>query len=80
MKKIVIASLIVSAGLTIFFIEGYSLSEIIAQEAGEDKGYNFAEDTVITGIFYFQEGSEITRFEVLALMLLMVDTITMHVI
>jgi len=64
LKKIVIASLIVSAGLTIFFIEGYSLSEIIAQEAGEDKGYNFAEDTVITGIFYFKEGSEITRFEV----------------
>jgi hypothetical protein len=64
LKKIVIASLIVSAGLTIFFIEGYSLSEIIAEEAGEDKGYNFAEDTVITGIFYFQEGSEITRFEV----------------
>jgi len=64
LKKIVIASLIVSAGLTIFFIEGYSPSEIIAQEAGEDKGYNFAEDTVITGIFYFQEGSEITRFEV----------------
>ncbi len=64
LKKIVIASLIVSAGLTIFFIEGYSPSEIIAEEAGEDKGYNFAEDTVITGIFYFHEGSEITRFEV----------------
>ena len=64
LKKIIIASLIVSAGLTIFFIEGYSLSEIIAEEAGEDKGYNFAEDTVITGIFYFKEGSEITRFEV----------------
>jgi len=64
LKKIVIASLIVTAGLTIFFIEGYSLSEIIAQEAGEDKGYNFAEDTVITGIFYFREGPEISRFEV----------------
>ncbi len=64
LKKIVIASLIVSAGLTIFFIEGYSLSEIIAEEAGEDKGYNFAEDTVITGIFYFSDGPEISRFEV----------------
>ena len=64
LKKIVIASLIVSAGLTIFFIEGYSLSEIIAEEAGEDKGYNFAEDTVITGIFYFFDGPEISRFEV----------------
>jgi len=64
LKKIVIASLIVTLGLTILFIEGYSLSEIIAQEAGEDKGYNFAEDTVITGIFYFQDGPEITRFEV----------------
>jgi hypothetical protein len=64
LKKIVIASLIVSAGLTIFFIEGYSLSEIIAEEAGEDKGYNFAEDTVITGIFSFSDGSEISKFEV----------------
>jgi len=64
LKKIVIATLIVTVGFTILFIEGYSLSEIIAQEAGEDKGYNFAEDTVITGIFYFFDGPEISRFEV----------------
>ncbi len=56
LKKIVIATLIITVGFTILFIEGYSLSEIIAQEAGEDKGYNFAEDNVITGIFYFFVG------------------------
>ena len=64
LKKIIIATLIVTVGFTILSINEKSLSEIIAEEAGEDKGYNFAEDTVITGIFYFQEGSEITRFEV----------------
>ena len=64
LKKIVIATLIVTVGFMILLIEGYSLSEIIAEEAGEDKGYNFAEDTVITGIFYFQDGPEISRFEV----------------
>lgn len=64
LKKIVIATLIVTGGFMILLIEGYSLSEIIAEEAGEDKGYNFAEDTVITGIFYFLEGPEISRFQV----------------
>jgi len=64
LKKIVIATLIVTVGFTILSFNGYSLSEIIAEEAGEDKGYNFAEDTVITGIFYFRDGPEISRFEV----------------
>ena len=63
-EKIVVITLIVTVSLAILSIEGYSLNEIIAQEAGEDKGYNFAEDTVITGIFYFREGSEISHFEV----------------
>jgi len=62
--KIVIVSLIITVGLTIFSFEGFSINEIIAQEAGEDKGYNFAEDTVITGIFDFTDGPEISRFEV----------------
>jgi hypothetical protein len=61
---IVIATLIVTIGFTILSFEGFSLSEIIAQEAGEDKGYNFAEDTVITGIFQFNDGPEISRFEI----------------
>ncbi len=64
LKKIVISTLIVTVGFMILFIEGYSLSEIIAEEAGEDKGYNFAEDAVITGIFYFMDGTEISKFEV----------------
>ncbi len=64
LKKIVIATLIVTVSFAIVLFNGYSLSEIIAEEAGEDKGYNFAEDTVITGIFYFFDGPEISRFEV----------------
>lgn len=52
------------AGLAILSIEGYSLNEIIAQEAGEDRGYNFAEDTEIIGVFQFSEGPEVSRFEV----------------
>ena len=63
-EKIVITTLIVTVSLAILSIEGYSLNEIIAQEAGEDKGYNFAEDTVITGLFYFMDGAEISKFEV----------------
>ena len=63
--KIVITALIITVGFTIFTLEGFSLNEIIAQESGEDKGYNFAEDTVITGIFHFSDGEpEISRFEV----------------
>ncbi len=64
LKIVLIATIFVTASLAILSIEGYSLSEIIAQEAGEDKGYNFAEDTVITGIFSFSDGSEISKFEV----------------
>jgi len=63
-EKIVVLTLIVTVSLAILSIEGYSLNDIIAQEAGEDKGYNFAEDTVITGLFYFMEGQEISKFEV----------------
>ncbi len=63
-EKIVVITLIVTVSLAILSIEGYSLNDIIAQEAGEDKGYNFAEDTVITGIFHFMEGPEISKFEI----------------
>lgn len=64
LKTALITTIFFTASLAILSIEGYSLSEIIAQESGEDKGYNFAEDTVITGIFYFLDGPEITKFEV----------------
>ena len=63
-EKIVVLTLIVTVSLAILSFEGYSLNDIIAQEAGEDKGYNFAEDTVITGIFLFRDGPEISKFEV----------------
>lgn len=61
---IVIVSLIVSLSFAILSFEGFTFNEIIAQEAGEDKGYIFAEDTIITGVFEFTEGTEISRFEV----------------
>jgi len=64
LKTVLIATIFVTASLAILSFEGYSLNQIIAQEAGEDKGYNFAEDTVITGIFSFNDGSEISKFEV----------------
>jgi hypothetical protein len=63
-EKIVVITLIVTVSLAILSIEGYSLNEIIAQESGEEKGYNFAEDTMITGIFRFNDGPEISKFEV----------------
>lgn len=64
LKTVLIATIIVTVSLAILSIEGYFLNEIIAEEAGEDKGYNFAEDTLITGIFEFNHGTEISRFEV----------------
>jgi hypothetical protein len=48
----------------ILSFEGYSLKEIIAEEVGKDKGYLFAEDTVITGMFDLNKGTEISRFEI----------------
>ena len=64
LKTVLTATIIVTASLTIFSFDGYSLNEIIAEEAGADKGYKFAEDTLITGIFEFNHGTEISRFEV----------------
>lgn len=63
-SKIIVMTLIVTIGFTIFSIENLSINEIIAQEAGVDKGYLFAEDTIITGVFYFNSGTEINRFEI----------------
>jgi hypothetical protein len=63
-KTIVLTTVIVAASFSILSITGFSLNEIIAEEIAEDKGYNFAEDTLITGIFDFRDGTEISRFEV----------------
>lgn len=52
------------AVLSIASFTGIQLTEIIAQETGVDKGYLFAEDTIITGVFYFNSGTEINRFEI----------------
>jgi hypothetical protein len=63
-KTIVLTTIIVAAAFSILSITGFTFDEIIAEELAEDKGYNFAEDTIITGIFEFRDGTEISRFEV----------------
>jgi hypothetical protein len=64
LKTIIIAAIIVTVSFAILSLEGFSLNEIIAQELSEDKGYLFAEDTVITAMFDFNKGTEINRFEI----------------
>ena len=63
-KTIVLTSIIIAASFSILLATGFSINEIIAEELAKDKGYNFAEDTLITGIFEFSDGTEISRFEV----------------
>ena len=63
-KTIVLTAIIVAAAFSILSTTGFSINEIIAEELAEDKDYNFAEDTLITGIFEFSDGTEISRFEV----------------
>ena len=64
LKTVIITTIIVTVSFAILSFEGYSLNEIIAEELSEDKGYLFAEDTVITGMFDFNKGTEISRFEI----------------
>jgi len=64
LKVVIIVTIIVAVSFAILSFEGYSLNEIIADELSEDKGYLFAEDTVITGMFDFNKGTEISRFEI----------------
>jgi len=64
LKTVIIVTIIVAVSFAILSFEGYSLNEIIAEELSEDKGYLFAEDTVITGMFDFSKGTEISRFEI----------------
>ena len=64
LKTVIIATIIVTVSFAILSFEGYPLNEIIAEELSEDKGHLFAEDTVITGMFDFDKGTEISRFEI----------------
>ena len=64
LKTVIIATIIVTVSFAILSFEGYPLNEIIAEEVSEDKGHLFAEDTVITGMFDFDKGTEISRFEI----------------
>ena len=59
-----ITAVSVSVIFVVASIIGFQLTEIIAEETSENKGYKFAEDTLITGVFKFQEGTEIYNFEV----------------
>ena len=63
-KPIILVTIIVAVSFAILSFEGYSLNQIIAEELSKDKGYLFAEDTVITGMFDFIKGTEISRFEI----------------
>ena len=64
LPKMVIITLLIITGFALYSIETFGINEIVAQEAGVDKGYQFAEDTIITGVFYFNSGTEINRFEI----------------
>jgi len=64
LKTVIIVTIIVAVSFAILSFGGYSLNEIIAEELSENKGYLFAEDTVITGMFDFSKGTEISRFEI----------------
>jgi len=64
LKTVIIATIIVTVSFAILSFGGYSLNEIIAEELSENKGYLFAEDAVITGMFDFNKGTEISRFEI----------------
>jgi hypothetical protein len=62
-KKTTTIALSAAVILSIASITGFQLTEITAEET-EDKGYKFAEDVTITGLFNFQDGVELHQFQV----------------
>ena len=63
-KKTTTIALSAGVILSIASITGFQLTEIIAEET-EDKGYKFAEDVTITGLFNFHDGEvELHQFQV----------------
>ncbi len=62
--KTTIAAVSIIATLALASIAGFQLNEIVAEETSEKKGYTFAENTKITAVFSFRDGTEIADFEV----------------
>ncbi len=62
--KTTIVAVSIIATLALASIAGFQLNEIVAQETSEKKGYTFAENTKITAVFSFDQGTEIADFEV----------------
>lgn len=62
-KKTTIIAFSAAIMLSIASISGFQLTETIAEES-EDKGYVFAEEVTITGLFKFIDGTEVYPFEV----------------
>lgn len=63
LKTTIVAVSIITT-LALASIAGFQLNEIIAEETSEKKGYTFAENTKITAVFSFDDGTEIADFEV----------------
>lgn len=64
LKTVIIVTIIVTLSFAFLSLEGYLPNAIIAEELSENKGYLFAENTLITGMFDFNKGTEINRFEI----------------
>ncbi len=62
--KTTIAAVSIIVTLAVVSMSGFQLNEIVAEETSEKKGYTFAENTKITAIFSFYDGTEISDFEV----------------
>jgi len=62
--KTTIVAVSIIATLALVSIAGFQLNEIVAEETSEKKGYTFAENTKITAVFSFNDGTEIADFEV----------------
>ncbi len=62
-KTTSLAAFSVIATLAVASIFGFQISPITAEE-DEDKGYKFAENVAVTGVFKFREGTEVVPFEV----------------
>lgn len=62
-QTILFAAIAIVATLSIASIAGITIKYITAEET-ERKGYNFAENVMIAGVFTFKDGTELVNFEV----------------
>ena len=63
-QKTSLVAISVVAALALASILGFEITSITAEET-EEKGYKFARDTSITGVFAFKSGEiEVAEFEV----------------